>query len=321
VEHLSTDKLRGILLRSEPPGEASDALAHVVGCRTCLAEAERLIENLDGTGQKGAGRILQELMALERQEVVERLLADALWANLQGSTVKVQKDRIATSAICKTISFVRLLLEEIRKTSSWEDAERLASLLAASIHAMDPKEFGSAVKNDLRAEALIELANSRRRAAEWRRADDALAKAEAFLASGTGDRRVQARLLSVFSSLESDRGHLESALAKLGRCRRIYEELGARPLVARTLLQAADALSEPAPSQALEFLNEADTYFKPGDPLLPIAKLLRADCLIWIGELREAIRWILSCEAYGGKNADPLPVYRRPPPGCAWLQA
>jgi tetratricopeptide (TPR) repeat protein len=271
-----------------------------------MAEAESLV--MRGDRKRGAAKIVRDLLDLEEQEVVEMLQADAQWTELQPMGPKAQKDRIAVSARCKTPAFARLLLGELRSSSSWEEAERLASLVAASIHAMDPGEFGPALKNDLRGETMIELANSRRRAAKWKRSEDALAKAEAFLAAGTGDRRLQARLLVITATLDADRGRIESAVAGFTISRKLYESLGERALVARTLVQIADTLSEPDPRAGLSYLDEANSYFVAGDPLILNAKLLRVDCLVWTGRHREASRWLLGCER--PKNGRMLIRYR-----------
>jgi tetratricopeptide (TPR) repeat protein len=187
-------------------------------------------------------------------------------------------------------------LEEIRNSSKWNDAESLASLVAASVNGLDPVHFDTKMKNDLRAELMIELANSRRRAAEWRRAQEALEKAEAFLAAGTGDRALRARYLVILGHLEADQGRSDSAVTSFTQSRSLYEEIGADHLVGRTLLELADTLSEREPRAGLEYLDQADEYLVPGDPLFQNARLMRVDCLIWTGELREATRWMLSCQ-------------------------
>src|SRR4029077_19468581 len=297
MNHLSREGMKDLLDGSAAPGDLSEAVSHLAICSSCMAEAEGLLMRKDQ--KRGAAKIVRDLLDLEEHGVVEMLLADAQWAELQRMGAKAQKDRIAVSAPCKTPAFSRLLLGELRSSSSWEEAERLASLVAASIHAMDPGEFGPALKNDLRGETMIELANSRRRAAEWKRSEDALAKAEAFLVAGTGDRRLQARLLAITASLDADRGRIESAVAGFGLCTKLYEALGERALVARTLVQIADTLSEPDPRAGLSYLDEANSYLVAGDPILVNAKLLRVDCLVWTGRHREASKWLLLCERPG----------------------
>jgi len=140
------------------------------------------------------------------------------------------------------------------------------------------------------------LANSRRRAAEWKRADEALQRAGAFLAQGSGSPSLRGRRLSVSGSLEADRGRLDQALAELEEAIAIYHSLGQSRLVARTLLKAANALSEPDPKRGLILLDEADAKFPPGDPLTLNARICRIECLIKTGQLRAAVSHFTVCE-------------------------
>ena len=294
MHHLSRERLKDLVEGSAALVDLSGAVSHLATCSMCMTAAEGLLGQ--GDRKRGAAKIVRNLLDLEERGIVEMLVADSQWAELQRLGPKAQKERIAVSAACKAPAFARLLLVELRNSSSWEEAERLAALVAASTHAMDPSEFDSSLKNDLRGETMIELANSRRRAAEWKRSEDALTKAEAFLAAGTGDRRLRARLLTIAAHLDADRGKTESAVAAFTRSRKLYESLGERAMVARTLVQLADTLSEPDPHAGLAYLDEADSYLVAGDPLTLNAKLLRVDCLVWTGQHREASRCLIGCE-------------------------
>ena len=231
MQHLSRERIYDLLHGSGTGEGPAEAVSHLAVCLSCLAEAQRLLGR--GDKRKGAAKVIRDLLDLEEQSVVESILADAQWSELQRLGSKAQKDRIAVATACKTIAFARLLLGELRNSPSWEEAERIASLIAASIHAMDPIEFDDAMRNDLRGETMIELANSRRRATEWKRSEEALSKASGFLSRGSGDRRLLARLYAISASLEADRGNIESALIGFNQCKELYAEIGARDLVAR----------------------------------------------------------------------------------------
>jgi tetratricopeptide (TPR) repeat protein len=296
MAHLGKDEIGKVLSQAASPAEVSAAMAHLFSCLGCLVEAEGLLESR-GTEVSGkAAGLLRRYLDLQQENVVELLLADEQWDEMRGLGAKLQKDRIATTAICKTGSFARLVLEELKSTCAWDQAERLASLVAASVNAMDAKEYPSSFKSDLRGEVLIELANSRRRAAEWKRADEALQRADSFLTQGSGSLFLRGRRLSVSGSLEADRGRLDLALADLEEAKAIYHDIGQPRLVARTLLQAANALSEPDPKRGLNLLDEADRKFPQGDPLILNARICRIDCLIWTGQLREAVSYFTVCE-------------------------
>jgi tetratricopeptide (TPR) repeat protein len=294
MRHLSEDEIARVMTQAATASEASSALAHLFSCLKCLIEAERIMKGRGSSGKAAA--LLSRYLDLQQENVVEFLLADAQWSEMRGLNAKAQKDRIASSARCRTTAFVQLLLSELKSAGSWSDAERLASLIAASINAMDPKEYPSDLKNDLRGEVFIELANSRRRSAEWTRADEAMKHADSFLAKGSGSRTLRGRRLSVSASLEADRGKLDLALSQLDEAKSIYDELGETRFVARTLLQAANALSEPDPVRGLIFLDEADPILPLGDPLTLNARICRIDCLIWTGQYREAISHLTICE-------------------------
>jgi tetratricopeptide (TPR) repeat protein len=294
MRHLSEDEIARVMTQAASASEASSALAHLFSCLQCLVQAERIMKGRGSSGKAAA--LLSRYLDLQQENVVEFLLADAQWSEMRGLNAKAQKDRIASNAKCRTTTFVQLLLGDLKSASSWRDAERLASLISASINAMDPKEYPSEVKNDLRAEISIELANSRRRSAEWARADEALMNADSFLVKGSGSRTLRGRRLSVSASLEADRGNLNLALSQLDEAKSIYDELGETRFVARTLLQAANALAEPDPVRGLILLDEADPIFPLGDPLLLNARICRIDCLIWTGQYREAITHLTICE-------------------------
>jgi hypothetical protein len=294
MRHLSEDEIARVMTQAATALEASSALAHLFSCLKCLIEAERIMKGRGSSGKAAA--LLSRYLDLQQENVVEFLLADAQWSEMRGLNAKAQKDRIASNARCRTTAFVQLLLSELKSASSWSDAERLASLIASSINAMDPKEYSSDLKNDLRGEAFIELANSRRRSAEWARTDEALRHADSFLAKGSGSRALRGRRLSVSASLEADRGKLDLALSQLDEAKSIYDELGETRFVARTLLQAANALSEPDPVRGLILLDEADPILPLGDPLTLNARICRIDCLIWTGQYREAISHLTICE-------------------------
>jgi tetratricopeptide (TPR) repeat protein len=296
MTHLGKDEIGKVLSQAAGPAEVSAALAHLFSCLGCLVEAEGILGSPGVEASGKAAGLLQRYLDLQQENVVELLLADDQWSEIKDLGPKVQKDRIATTAICKTGAFARLLLEELKSAGSWDRAERLATLVAASVNAMDAREYPASFKNDLRGEVAIELANSRRRAAEWNRAAEALQRADSFLAQGSGSPSLRARRLAISGQLEADRGRLDRALADLEEAIAIYHGLGQPGLVARTLLLAANALTEPDPERGLILLNEADPKFPPGDPLALNARLCRIDCLIWTGQLREAVSHFTVCE-------------------------
>jgi tetratricopeptide (TPR) repeat protein len=142
---------------------------------------------------------------------------------------------------CHTIAFVNLLIGELKEEPSWDKAEFLAGLALLSIEAMSQRQLAQAFHRDLQAEVWISVANARRRAAEWKRAHQALANADRLLKEGTGDARRAASLLSISASTLADEGEVSRALEALEKCREIYRDLTEWALLARTLMLYKDA--------------------------------------------------------------------------------
>lgn len=300
MRHLSEDEIIRTLVGTASSAEASAVFAHVLDCPVCATRSEGL---LDRVGHTKAGNLLRDCLDLGQDAAVGMLLADLQWAEIHALGSKAQKERIATTQACKTPQFTRLLLGELSRGDSWEENEKLASVIAASINSMDQKAYPLEAKNDFRAELMIELANSRRRAAEWKRADEALAKAKEFLGSGSEAASLRARFFAVFGSLEADRRNLSQAVMAFEESLEIYRGLGQTNKVARTLFQIADTLSISDANgviadavRVFSLLDEVDSLLAPGDSLAVNTGLLRVECLIATGNPKEAARRMIHCE-------------------------
>lgn len=300
MQHASEDEIVRTLAGTASPAEAGAVLAHLLDCPICATRSEVLIKAFTHTR---TGTLLRDCLELSQESAVAMLLADLQWAEIQGLGTKAQKERIATAQACKTSHFTRLLLGELSRGDSWEENERLAPLIAASINSMDQSSYPDVAKNDLRAELMIELGNSRRCAAEWKRADEALNKAQEFLQAGSKVASLKARFLAVYGSLEADRRNLSKALKAYEESASIYRGLGQTDKVARTLFQIADTLSISDANGVLvdagkvfSLLDEVDSLLNPGNPLAVNTGLLRVECLVAIGNPHEAARRLIHCQ-------------------------
>jgi tetratricopeptide (TPR) repeat protein len=143
----------------------------------------------------------------------------------------------------------------------------------------------------LQAEIWTAVANARRRAAEWGRAQKALDTAKRLLQEGIGNPRLEADLLSITASTLADQGQIPKALEALGKCSTIYENLSEWALLARALVKMANVLEPSEPARGLVVLDRAVPLIPIEDSLLRLfAEMLRVDCLINLQRPNEALQ-------------------------------
>ncbi|MEO6192012.1 MAG: hypothetical protein ABIS20_03320 [Thermoanaerobaculia bacterium] len=298
MNHVGKEVLRRVLSGAAGPGERDHVSNHVFSCTMCRSVAREVVAGLRREGVRPAGplRLLSQIFTIEQETALEATLAEAEWAAMRGLSLQARKERIRELSICRSLSFANLLVRELRACTGYETAEHLAVLATLSINGMDPHHYSEALKLDLNAGAWIELANSRRRAAEWARAKAALHKAEDLLRKGPASPRLEARLLSISGLTLADQGLIKEAVDTLERCRGLYQDLEDWSSVGRTLIQAANVLAEPDPKRGLALLESAIPLLSPEDSGLAIlARLLRVDCLIWLNELPKAASLFHEC--------------------------
>lgn len=297
MSHLEQEALRRILGGESGLRETEHATEHIVSCSHCRSLASTLIDELraEHPGLKGEGplQLVFDLVDRERQWGVESLVAIAEWVELRRiSNRRSQRDRVRMTKACHTIPFFRLVIGELKEESSWDEAEFIAGLALLCIEAMSQRQqITQACSSDLQAEVWTAVANARRKAAEWKRAHQALANAERHLREGTGDSRLEAGLLSITASTLSDEGHVSQALATLERCRAIYHDHSEWALLARTLVQTANILAGIEPIKGLAALDHATPLIPAGDSYLTLfSEMLRVECLIESCQPNEALR-------------------------------
>jgi tetratricopeptide (TPR) repeat protein len=231
---------------------------------------------------------LGKAAATADETLIAPLLARALWSSIRRDTRKDQQTRVAASPECHTRAFAELLLEQLRVAQSRDEAEFVASLaLRAAEGIGEPAAFAE----DFLCQVWTEVANVRRIAADWHYASAALRRSEEHLARGSGDRLLKGRMRSVAASLHADQGHYQEALAILEECQAIYEAARAWPLVARTLVKAANILVDLGPERALVLAEKALSLTPPHDTVLRwLAESVRAESLIEMGEISRALQ-------------------------------
>jgi tetratricopeptide (TPR) repeat protein len=295
--------MRRILGGEGSAREAEPTAEHLVSCDRCRAQAGTLLDELraERPGLKGDGslRLVFDLIDQERQWGVEDLAAIAEWTELRHlPNRRGQRDRVRMTKACHTTAFFNVLLANLREESSWDEAEFLAALAFLSLEAMSRDQLTLASYDDLQAEVWTAVANARRRAAEWKRAHQALANAQRHLKEGTGNRRLEAGLLSITASTLADEGQVTQALDALERCRTIYEDLSEWALLARTLVKKANILEPIEPIKGLMALDRAAPLIPAEDTYLKLlAELLRVECLLEVRKTSEALQVFRRCSS------------------------
>jgi len=297
MSHLGQGALRYILEGEAVAREAEDALVHLVSCERCRALAGSVVDELRAArpGLRGEGpmRLVFDLIDRERQHGLESLAALAEWAEVRRMPSRhSQRERVRMAKTCHTTAFFRHLLGEIKEASSWEESEFFAALAFLTIEGMvQRRQIAQASSRDLQAEVWTAVANARRRAAEWKRAHQALTNADRLLKEGSRDPRLEAGLLSITASTLADEGQVPRALEALERCRVIYDGLCEWALLARTLVKKANILQPVEPAEGLVALDHALPLIPSEDSALRLfAEMIRVECLIGISKPGEALR-------------------------------
>lgn len=293
MAHVTREFLRKVLAGTAGRTEAAQIAVHLLSCPACRSVARGVAADLqvDGGLKRPGGslRLLTEMFKLEQEDALEAALAHAEWCEMRQLTPKAQKERAAVTKVCKSWAFVSLLLRELWACRTYEAAERLAQLANICIQGMDPHQYSEHVRTDLQAELCAELANARRKAAEWVRATQAIERAETLRAKGSLSPWLEALCLAVGALIKADQGFVDLAAASLERCVKIYERLEDWPAVARTLVQASNVLEESRPAEGLLLVKRALPLIPASDPeLAKLARLLQVECLIELDELPEA---------------------------------
>ncbi|HEV7505689.1 MAG TPA: hypothetical protein VGS07_12310 [Thermoanaerobaculia bacterium] len=302
MNHLGLETMRQILGGEGLSQEVGAAAEHIVACDRCrtlagsvIAEVRTQSPRLRGEGPL---QLIFDLIDQEHHWGMEALEAIGEWAEVRRlPSRRSQRDRVRMTKACHTIAFFNLVLGELKEAPSWEEGEFLAGLALLSVEAMSQRQqITQASSSDLQAQVWTAIANARRRAAEWKRAHQALANAERFLKEGAGDTRLKAGFLSIAASTLADEGQVAKALEALEKCKAIYDNLSEWALLARTLVQMANILAGTEPAKGLVALDHAIPLIPAGDSCLTLfAEMLRVECLLEVCKPSEALRVLRRC--------------------------
>lgn len=183
-------------------------------------------------------RVFDRVRQANSQLQAERGQARHLLEELARHPLERQRLLVQNSTRFQTWGFCELLLnlsQEGRYDDPREGAQ-LAEIGVAVAETLDPKLYGPALLQDMKARAWAFLGNAKRVLSDFRAADHAFQVAESHLARGTGDRLEKARLLDLKASLRNYQGRSEEALALLNRVIAIYQRAQQKHLLGRALL-------------------------------------------------------------------------------------
>ncbi len=290
--HESRDDLARLFRGETTPAEIERVATHLVGCKECWNLAIRAIADQESAGSlssAGPLKAVVELYRLEQGRLEEGLVAQAAWIEIRSLGLKTRRDKVRLTRSLHTFGFLETLLTEARGGLPPKESEELA-YLALIVTQQLPAKYTPAMKSDFAAECCAEIANARRRAANWPSAREALKKGTEYVSRGSGNPVVEGQLLCVSAALEADLGFPARAGELLHKAVRLFETAANWSLVSRALVQLAFILTDADPKEGLRVANQALALIPPANQRLTLfAENVRVDCLIALGAHREAL--------------------------------
>jgi hypothetical protein len=240
--HVSREQLRSFLLSEGPRQEAMEVVLHLLtGCTVCQKLAARLVAEMDARDEAYVTHFCL-LIEDERKAIQERRDAKEQWLQLQPLNKDQRKNVIRNRESFQTWGLFSRLnsCARIIVRDDPEQALEVAELsLFVAMH-LEPEKYGKALIADAKLQAFIEIANAERVLEDFGSATDHLDAAATWLAEGTDDPMVKARLESVSASILIDVGSFEHAVQVLGEVAFINRQINDWHEFAKTkILQAA----------------------------------------------------------------------------------
>lgn len=242
-------------------------------CRALLPEAGPRAEALfgkmfgesrfqhDESSYSGVTRhVAEKFRRLGIQIERERTSAADLWRELEPHPPSRRRLLVENASRFATYGFAEYLLGECRRT--WCEgpgtAEELAELALAVVYRLDRRIHGTALLNDLKAEAWSYIANCRRIRSDLRSVTEAFDLAEEFRRKGSGDLLEEAELLSLKATFHRDQRKFEIAHRELDRALEIFREAGDSHQEGLTFIRKSNILREQGEAdEALTSLQKA----------------------------------------------------------------
>lgn len=264
----------------------------------CWKLAAKVVADLKAGGSlvhaKDSRAAVLTLLQEEERRAIQVMRARGWWAELKELSPAKQSERVQAIAALQTGEMFEVILADAREMglSDPYTGEHAALTAHRLLDFLAPERYPGTIKSDYKAEAMVVVANCRRIAGDWKGSRAALAAAENYLRSGTGDPLPEAHLLSIHASLSRDMGKLEFALGLLARASEIYENVGSRTDLAKSRVkEAVILLSATQAEEALRTAEGALRLLGPRDVRLEmLARSLITECFLVLGRLPEALR-------------------------------
>jgi tetratricopeptide (TPR) repeat protein len=283
-QHLSRSDLMRALAVGGDQTEGESGSPHLLRCGQCLDLAAELVEELRED--------------FEKRQALRFLQARGWWAELGNLSPAQQRDRIRSVAALRTRELFEVAIAEAVAASSSDphlgEETALTTRLLAEL--LPCAQYPEALKCDLQGRALIVVAKCRRLAADWPGSRAALQEARRCFEKGTGDPKLEARLLSVSASIATDAGNFEAAHRLLAQAAEKYRITQDRVGLATVAVQkAGNLLAEFEMDAAILSAEEALELLSPGDDRLEmLARSIITECLIDLQRPDEAFRSFLT---------------------------
>lgn len=311
---------------------------HLFNCSACRKEVERLAPE----GNELLQTLFQGLQPLDvadnpsyerafsfGQNTLEvrgeardrdRARAPKLYTELTRHPVSRQRSLIQRTWRFKNYVFGEFLLEESSRNVSDDPsrAEDLAELGLVVAEQLEGSHYGPALINDLRGRAWAYIANARRVGTDLRNAEEAMGKAEEFLANGTDDVLLRARSLVLKAEIRREQRRFDEANELLNRALVIYREAGEDHWVGRTLVSTAEVGVESgqfdlAAEQLREAMRLVDEKREPRLGLCIKHNLVR--CFTEAGQFQEAKKMLPEVKRLAGEVGSSADMLR-----ALWLE-
>ncbi len=276
------------LIAGDVQGREAARLAwHLRGCEGCqesvaaLPDGEKILSSVLGSQPVSEipaapetpeyddiiTRTYDALLRREADLERDRSRAPLLFEELMRHPLGRQKVLVLNTTRYRSWGLIEMLLA--RSATAWFEAPvdacdhaEVALLLAKSL---DPADYGEGLLNDLMARCWVHLGNSRRICSNLREAEEAFARADALLATGTDDPLERANFLRIHASLLRDQRRWAECRATLEKAVAIYHKVGDPHLAGKTLLSfAALQLEQGEADELVATLREAQSLIEPG---------------------------------------------------------
>lgn len=252
--------LRRFLDRSLSLEEVLELSWHFARCYTCRSRLERLSPRtaelvarlLPGVHQEEDKRIVrhyEKVFDRVRTNLASKVAVlsqdltrgTRLAAELSLMPAESRRQRIADDPRFASRGLAEELLRQVQAewASHPAEAEEKARLCLELIQRLDPKLYGTGPLHDLHARAWAYLANVQRIRSDLRSVEDSFARAESFLAQGSGDPMARAEILDLEASYARAQRRFDRALTLLNQVSAAYFKAGDEHLVGRTLVSKA----------------------------------------------------------------------------------